>query len=307
MDADLAKKDEAQPLVSVIMITYNSSKYVSQTLDSIKEQTYKNIELIVADDCSTDDTVSVVEEWVEKNKNRFKAVVVVKAPANTGVAPNCNRGLHKSRGEWVKLIAGDDFLLSKCIAENINYVDKNSEAKVVFSRMNLLINGEISNLSYPLDWQLNFFSADAVEQNRLLALRNHVWMAPAAFMRRMIRNKPVLFDEKYPFCEDYPLWLRLTASSVRLHYFDECTVVYRQENSTTRVSNNWWNVNYYKSIRSFYFSERKKILKDKKLLIKHFAYFILQEILIGIFNNKKSFAAIKFNSIYCRLLKPISP
>lgn len=298
---------EKLPLVSVVVITYNSSKYVSKTLDSIKCQTYENIELIISDDCSSDNTVSVVEQWIKKNKDRFKTVVLVNNPVNTGIAPNCNRGLYKSKGEWVKLIAGDDLLLPECIADNINYTKTNNEARIIFSRMSLLIDEEISNLSYPLNWQLNFFTADAIEQNKLLALRNCIWMAPAAFMQRVIKNKPVKFNEEYPFCEDYPLWFELTASGVRLHYFDKNTVLYRQESSITRVGNIWWNIKYYKSIRSFYFSERRKLVEDRKLRIRYLAYFILQDLLISIFNNKKSFVAKKFHSIYCRLLKPASP
>ena len=300
-------KSANQPLVSVVVITYNSSKYVLETLESIKDQTYKNIEQVVSDDCSTDNTVSVVEDWVEKNKDRFVAVEVVKVLANTGIAPNCNRGLYVSRGEWIKLIAGDDLLLPNCISESIHYLNNDNNINVVFSRMMLMTDGKISISSYPLDWQLDFFLLSAADQNKLLVLRNYVWLAPAAFMRRVIMNQPVYFDEKYPFCEDYPLWFRLTASGVRLHYFDKYTVVYRQGSSVSRSNDKWWNINYYRSVRNFYFMERRIMIKDKKLLIKHSIFFILQDILILVFKNKRSFMARKFNRIYCRLLHPVPP
>ena len=59
------------PLVSVILVTYNSAKFVTETLESIKEQSYDNIELIITDDCSFDGTVEVCNNWIEKNKTRF--------------------------------------------------------------------------------------------------------------------------------------------------------------------------------------------------------------------------------------------
>lgn len=59
------------PLVSVSVITYNSAKTVIETLDSIKAQTYQNIELIVSDDCSTDNTVEICRDWLTKNEKRF--------------------------------------------------------------------------------------------------------------------------------------------------------------------------------------------------------------------------------------------
>ena len=60
-----------EPLVSIIVITYNSSKYVLETLESAKAQTYENIELIISDDGSTDDTIKICKNWLEKNQDRF--------------------------------------------------------------------------------------------------------------------------------------------------------------------------------------------------------------------------------------------
>jgi len=126
------------PLVSIIVITYNSSKYVLETLESAKAQTYQNIELIVTDDCSTDDTVEICGNWIEKNKERFVRTELVKSDTNTGIAPNCNRGLKVAKGEWVKYIAGDDILFSDCINQNINYILSNPTASFIFSDLKII-------------------------------------------------------------------------------------------------------------------------------------------------------------------------
>src|SRR5450759_2313112 len=99
-----------QPLVSIIVVTYNSSKYVLETLESAKAQTYQNIELVVSDDCSTDDTVEICRKWIEENNDRFVRTTLVTSPENKGIPANCNRGIKASKGEWIKLIAGDDLL-----------------------------------------------------------------------------------------------------------------------------------------------------------------------------------------------------
>ena len=85
-------------LVSIVVITYNSSKYVLETLESAKAQTYQNIELIITDDCSTDNTVAVCKEWLEKNEDRFVKAELVTSPCNTGVPANLNRGVKKAQG-----------------------------------------------------------------------------------------------------------------------------------------------------------------------------------------------------------------
>jgi alpha-1,3-rhamnosyltransferase len=89
LSTDMEEKE--QPLVSVRVITYNSSKTVIETLDSIYNQTYPNIELIISDDCSKDDTVAICREWVNQHKERFARTEILTVPQNTGVSANINR------------------------------------------------------------------------------------------------------------------------------------------------------------------------------------------------------------------------
>src|SRR4051794_20989340 len=98
------------PFVSIIVFTYNSSNYVVETLESAKAQTYRNIELIVSDDGSTDETIPLCLDWLTKNKQEFLRAEIITVEKNTGIPANCNRGVKAAAGEWVKLIAGDDIL-----------------------------------------------------------------------------------------------------------------------------------------------------------------------------------------------------
>src|SRR5438309_3687253 len=95
------------PLVSVIVLTYNSAITVLETLESIKQQTFRNIELIITDDCSKDNTVEICSNWLNSNKGIFVRVIILEVDKNTGTSANCNRGLKASTGQWIKFIAGD--------------------------------------------------------------------------------------------------------------------------------------------------------------------------------------------------------
>jgi len=81
------------PLVSIIVITYNSAKFVLETLESAKAQTYQNIELIISDDGSTDNTVQICREWLKNNKESFVNTELITVEKNTGIPANCNRGV----------------------------------------------------------------------------------------------------------------------------------------------------------------------------------------------------------------------
>ncbi len=99
------------PLVSVVLVTYNSAQYVIETLESIKAQTWQQIELIVSDDCSTDKTAELCSNWIDCNKGRFSKTKMITVLQNSGIPANCNRGLRAAQGEWVKIISGDDILI----------------------------------------------------------------------------------------------------------------------------------------------------------------------------------------------------
>ena len=107
-------------LASVVVITYNSSKTVIETLDSIWGQTYKELELVITDDYSKDDTVLVMQEWIKKHSNRFVRCELIANPINNGTSKNGNIGIYACKGEYVQLIAGDDILLPNAMETKIN-------------------------------------------------------------------------------------------------------------------------------------------------------------------------------------------
>ena len=85
------------PLVSIIIVTYNSANFVLETLESTKKQSYPNIELIVTDDCSSDKTIEICKEWMEKNKTFFIGTSLLIAEKNTGISGRYDRGGFRRR------------------------------------------------------------------------------------------------------------------------------------------------------------------------------------------------------------------
>lgn len=239
---------DKNPLVSIIVITYNSAKFVLETLESAKAQTYQNIELIISDDCSSDNTIEICKEWLKDNKDRFVNTELITVEQNTGIPANCNRGVKASKGEWIKLIAGDDALIGDCIDKNLQYTNKNSFAKVVVSKVARYIETfEKENFSHFTSHKDSlFFSVNASQQYDLLLRMNRVWTTPSTFISKEIYQL-VKYDERFRMLEDYPFWLNLTKSKIKIYYFDELTVNYRQ--SINSVDNNFSK----KIIKSGYF------------------------------------------------------
>ncbi len=99
--------------ISVMVVTYNSEYTIEETLNSVLLQSYgaENIELIITDDCSKDNTVSIIKKWSVYNKNKFYRVVLIENSVNKGVSENCNIGWKACTSNWIKSIGGDDLLM----------------------------------------------------------------------------------------------------------------------------------------------------------------------------------------------------
>lgn len=227
---------ENNPLVSVVVLTYNSSTTVLETLESIKKQTYQNIELIVSDDCSTDNTQFVVTHWLENNRKTlpFKRAVLISTPKNGGPAINCNHGIRNSHGKWFKLIGADDLLLPDGIRLNVEYVTKHINTQILISKM-VCFRGCEEVVLPSSDVNPNFWKLTRKQQYHMMLLDNWI-TAPSQFVRKDVWEDLKGFDESIPFIEDWPFWIKAFHSGINFDYLDEQTVRYRLHDSLSRSS-----------------------------------------------------------------------
>jgi alpha-1,3-rhamnosyltransferase len=205
-----------------------------ETLESVFSQTYQEIDLVISDDCSADNTVGLVNDWIslERVQKRFGSIIVITVPKNTGVSSNCNRSLGATKSEYFKFIAGDDILLPNCIEDNIYFVQQNPEAKIIFSQVKLYQDQFVEEKyigTTPKDFPtiLMDLSLDAQDQYKLLLLSDRIHYTPSFFANKQSILEVGGYDETNKLVEDYPMWLKLTKAGVRLHYFHKATVCYR--------------------------------------------------------------------------------
>ena len=209
------------PLISVLVITYNSARFVVETLDSVASQTYERIELILSDDCSSDETLSLVSDWINRHRHRFFRVELVTVARNTGITANCNRALHAARGTWIKFIAGDDLLYPDALQSLSQFVSKHSECRVVFGQMSRLTRRGLKQDRIP-----DIFFLDQPRQLER-ALVGSGLAAPAAFLHRETVLTLGGLDESIPMIEDAPLWIRFALAGHRFFYADALVAKYR--------------------------------------------------------------------------------
>ncbi|MDD4428691.1 MAG: glycosyltransferase [Paludibacter sp.] len=253
-------------LVSTIIVTYNAESTVVETLESIKTQTYQNIELIVTDDCSNDNTVSICKEWLNTNADRFIKTELITNTENQGICANCNRGHAAAKGVWVKIIAGDDKLMPNCISDFMTFVEENPDASFVSSYMREY--DEVFEESYLLQHNvgptnLSIFDASIDEQLKQMAWSSFVW-APTMFYKLSLFKEVGGFDTKYLY-EDHPFLVTILELKNRIYFMDKETVCYRFHNSSSHTSKKLFNYNMTLNTQPFvrercmkYYSKRRR-------------------------------------------------
>lgn len=181
--------------VSVIIPTFNRSKWVSEAVDSVLHQTLKPREIIVVDDGSTDDTADVLDGYGD-------AIRVLRLKENRGVSAARNRGIEAACCRYVAFLDSDDLWLPRKLEDQINHVRKHPEIRIhqtdeIWIRNGVRVNPGRRHRK-PEGW--------IFEPSLHLCL-----ISPSAVLiERRLFDEVGLFDERYPACEDYDLWLRIT-------------------------------------------------------------------------------------------------
>lgn len=249
------------PLVSIIIPCYNHEKFLDDCLLSVIEQDYKNIELLICDDASPDNSYEKILSYKEKLEKRFSRVEILKNDNNCGVTKNINRMLSVSKGTFVKTLASDDCMAPTAISKMVNYLLSNETVDVVISNGITVLESE----RYPnLTPQGRIYDTPPDLSDTDLFVRtakcNRI-SAPAAMVRQSVYEKHGYYDETLKV-EDYEFWLRIISQGVcRFGFLDENLIYYRiNANSMTSMVN---NSDLAKRRKAFHSSELKTLLKFK--------------------------------------------
>lgn len=229
-------------LVSVIVLSYRSAETIVQTLESIKNQTYKNIELIVTDDCSPDHTVATVQEWIANNEGALSKMQLVTTQQNTGIPGNINRALKHAKGDYMKLIAADDYMTTDAISEYVKFCEKNPKA-IPIAKVHLFSDekqGETVDFA-PIEKYCNrcykFASEmDHKKQYRMLLKQNCIVAPSGSFYPMDIIRKLGGYDENYRWFEDYPMNLKVMHAGYRCGLINRELVWYRISGASITAS-----------------------------------------------------------------------
>jgi glycosyltransferase involved in cell wall biosynthesis len=184
-----------KPKVSIVMPVFNGEAFLKQALLSILDQTFKNFELIIVDDASTDKTISILKNFKDKRAK------IIRNKENLGVSKSLNLGIKEAEGEYIARFDADDICKPDRLKKQVEFLDSHPEYVLVSS------GAELINASGKIIGKEDYPSED--KQLRLNLYKRNSFVHPAAMYRKKAFEKVGGYRNIFNGAEDYDLWFRL--------------------------------------------------------------------------------------------------
>lgn len=245
-------------LVSIIMPSYNTAKFISETIESVLAQTYTNWELIIVDDCSTDNTDEVVKSFLSDNRIKY-----IKNEKNSGAAVSRNRALREAKGKWIAFLDSDDLWLPAKLEKQIAFMKENDYH---FSYTNYI---EIDENSQP-----NGRSVTGPKKITRHGMYNYCWMGCLTVMYDA-KTVGVIQIADIKKNNDYAMWLKVCRMA-DCYLLDEVLAKYRKRSGS--ISNHGYTKLikwHYKLYRE---AEKKSSLVSAVLTLRNLFWGVWKKI-----------------------------
>ncbi len=241
------------PKVSIIITSYNHRNFVAKAIQSFLDQTFQDFEMIIVDDCSTDNSKEIIKSF---NDVRIKTIFLEK---NLGFCRATNIAIQEASGDYIKMFASDDVARNDLLAKQVEFLEKNTQYGGLFSMVDVIDDkGEISKRKTRIynKYFLNVKYSRAEFLNHFFCKGNFL-AAPTAIIKKEALLKVGGFDERIIQGHDFDLWLRLCLYGCNLYVLPESLVYYRQLDGYQNMSSNTENV-------------RKRLVFDNERILERF-------------------------------------
>ncbi len=227
------------PKITVIIPTYNSARFLPAAIQSVLDQTRKDVEILILDDASTDNTHEVLSPFLKDSRVRL-----VSHPHNIGITANRNYGLSIAKGEYIAMLDSDDVWLDSCKLERqIEILETHPHIAIVGTHAKI-IDEHGSTLG-----TITHKSADRSIRASMM-FRNQ-FIQSSILIRKSILEDVGYYDEHMPIWEDYELWLRI-GIKYQFRNIPEQLIAYRVHESNISKSSKKKSLRAYKNLYKLY-------------------------------------------------------
>ncbi len=220
MDAHL------NPMVTVIMPVYNAAPFLSIAIESILNQTYKNFELLIINDGSTDDSLQIIKSFSDQR------IKLINNDVNIGIIKTRNKGISLSSGKYIAMMDADDISLPTRLEKQVNFLEENINVTALATKL-IQINEKGIETGY---WPEDFKTTTSTQIKQTLPIINCIGQ-PTIMMRANI-VKAIGYKNAFAHNEDWGLWLQLISEGYIIAKLNEILLQYRIHSKSTTVTEN---------------------------------------------------------------------
>lgn len=187
-------------LVSVIMSNYNTpEEYLRQSIESILNQIYRNFEFIIIDDCSTDNSLKIIESYTDKR------IKIIRNEQNLGITKSLNKGLAVAKGEFVARMDADDISLPERFEKQVDFLKSHTEYIVCGTGVELIGEWEKKHSNKYICRTIP--EREQFRINLLFGNYPNIVHPTAMFNNTMLKKYGITYNENYPLAQDYRMWV----------------------------------------------------------------------------------------------------
>lgn len=223
-------------LVSIITPAYNAEKYIAETIESVLAQTYPNWEMLIVNDCSTDNTAKIVQSYAAKDKR----IKLINLTENSGAAVARNTAIQNAKGRYIAFLDSDDLWKKEKLQKQLKFMQQNGYA-FMFTAYEHFKNKK-ENIKNKVAAPKKLKYSQALKGNQIGCL--------TVMLDRKQIAKIKFTEQKH---EDYILWLNILKTGITAYGINESLALYRTGNSKSISSNKLqsalWTWNVYRKVQ----------------------------------------------------------
>ena len=221
-----------KPLISVVMANYNKGDVIEDTITSVLSQTYDNIEFIIVDDASTDNSDYIIRKYAKKDKR----IKYFPQNVNRNFCYASNLGMSKATGEFITRIDSDDTWVKNKLEKQLCFFQKNSDCQILFTNINIIDeNNNIVNDNYP--HEMESYDTDELPIEKQLEhffFNGNYFAHTSVMMKKSLFEKIGYYNNMYIQLQDFDYWIRAAKITKLYKLDDRLTNVRKWQNDKNR-------------------------------------------------------------------------
>ncbi|QDM28153.1 glycosyltransferase [Tardiphaga sp. vice304] len=226
-----ANDPHREPVVSILIKSYNHASYVRQTIESVLEQSFQDFEIVVTDDGSTDDTLSILRSFTDPR------IHIEALPFNHGISTAMNLTVARARGRYLAILNSDDWALPDRLKKQVTFLDANPNVSLVFGLPYPVGEANEPTATYnDFNLPLSFPDFSRTTWLRQFLLGGNCLCAPTAMVRREAYEDVGAYDPRFTNLQDFDMWIRMLIAGHNIHLLPDEITAFRIRDRQANMS-----------------------------------------------------------------------